>query len=58
MVTQNSNRIDCEYEGLSTDSKPDAPVNATFFELDTGKFYYFDGSSWEEVGGSSDGGEE
>lgn len=51
MVTQNNNRIDCQYEGLSTDSKPtDVPVNSMFLELDTGDFYYFDGTSWSKVG--------
>ena len=37
------------YEGESTDIKPlDAPVNTEFFELDTGKTYYYDGESWNE----------
>lgn len=40
--------------GLSTDSKPtDAVVNTIFLELDTGKFYYFDGTDWQEVGGAA-----
>ncbi len=52
MVTQNSNRIDCRYEGLSTDTKPtDVPVNSIFWSLDENKEYYFDGSSWSAVGG-------
>lgn len=38
--------------GLSTDTKPDdAAVNALFLELNTGDFYYFDGSEWKKVGG-------
>lgn len=49
------------YEGLSTDNKPtdDVRVNDEFKELDTGKWYYFDGSAWQEgVGGSSGSGAE
>lgn len=55
MVTKNDDRyqFDYEYKGLSTDEKPteDVPVNALFFELDTGDFYYFDGTDWNVVGG-------
>lgn len=37
------------YEGTSEDSKPlDVPVNTEFYELDTGKTYYFDGETWNE----------
>ena len=37
------------YEGTSEDNKPlDVPVNTEFFELDTGKTYYFDGETWNE----------
>ena len=49
--------IEFDLKGLSTDTpKPttvnDFPVgvNSLFLELDTGKFYYFDGSDWNEVG--------
>ena len=36
-----------EYKGLSTDIKPtNCQVNSLFLELDTGYFYYFDGSTW------------
>lgn len=36
-----------EFKGLSTDTKPtDCEVNSLFLELDTGYFYYFDGSDW------------
>lgn len=44
--------IDCEYKGLSTDTKPTetAPVNALFLELDTGDVYYFNGTAWAKVG--------
>ena len=38
--------------GLHTDSKPtDVEVNTLFLELDTGDFYYFDGTEWQKVGG-------
>lgn len=38
--------------GLSTDSKPitDIDINTLFLELDTGDFYYFDGTEWSKVG--------
>ena len=40
-----------EYVGLSTDSKPtDCGVNSLFYELDTKKTLYFDGTDWAEVG--------
>lgn len=49
-VTLNGSRAD--YVGLSTDTKPvDVPVNTLFLELDTGDFYYYDGSDWAKVGG-------
>ena len=54
MVTKvNSVRMnEYDYKGLSTDTKPtDCAVNSLFFELDTGDFYYFNGSAWEKVGG-------
>ena len=54
MITRNDAKpcLDHEYKGLSTDTKPteDVGVNSLFLELDTGKFYYFDGSAWQEVG--------
>lgn len=41
-----------EYKGLSTDTKPtNCAVNSLFLELDTGDFYYFDGTTWAKVGG-------
>lgn len=42
-----------EWRGLSTDAKPTVGVglNALFLELDTGDFYYFNGSAWAKVGG-------
>lgn len=55
MVTKNDERykFDCEYKGLSTDEKPTENVmpNSLFLELDTGDFYYFDGTNWAKVGG-------
>ena len=42
-----------EYIGESTDTKPtpsDLATNSLFFEADTGDFYYYDGSSWAEIG--------
>lgn len=37
--------------GLSTDTKP-VPIgtNSLFLELDTGDFYFYDGSDWKKVG--------
>lgn len=46
-----------EYKGLSTDEKPtDCAANSLFLELDTGKFYYFDGEAWNELGAGGGGG--
>lgn len=46
--------------GLSTDQKPtDAEVNTIIRELDTNKYYYFDGTNWNEIpitGGGGGGG--
>lgn len=50
MVTLSANP---QYMCLSTDNKPeDAAINSLLLELDTGDFYYFDGDSWEKVGGA------
>lgn len=39
-----------QYAGVSTDEKPaSAPTYSVFLELDTGKFYYYDGTEWKEV---------
>jgi len=41
-----------ELAGLSTDTKPtNVGPNMLFLELDTGDFYYFDGTEWKKVGG-------
>lgn len=39
--------------GLSTDEKPTEGIqeNTIFLELDTGDFYYFDGTNWQKIGG-------
>lgn len=39
--------------GLSTDVKPTGygiGFNALFYELDTKKLFYYDGSAWKEIG--------
>jgi hypothetical protein len=39
------------YVGVSTDNKPaEAEKNSIFLELDTGNFYYFDGTAWQKLG--------
>lgn len=40
--------------GLSTDTKPTEGIatNALFLELDSGDFYYYDGTAWAKVGGA------
>ena len=49
-TTLNEN-ITYEYKGLHTDQKPtDCGVNSLFLELDTGDFYYFNGTTWTKVG--------
>lgn len=43
-----------DYRGISTDTKPvSAPLYSLYLELDTNKFYYYDGSAWQEVGASA-----
>lgn len=44
-----------ELEGVADDDKPteNIGVNSKFFELDTGKEFYFDGNEWQEKGGTS-----
>ena len=44
-----------ELEGVEDDDKPTEGigVNSKFFELDTGKEFYFDGEQWQEKGGAS-----
>lgn len=60
MVTLNipGRAYEYEYKGLSTDEKPaDCAENSLFLELDTGKFYYFDGEAWNELGTGGGGGD-
>ena len=41
-----------DLRGVSTDTKPtDVEINTVFVELDTGDAYYFDGTTWQKVGG-------
>ena len=41
-----------EIFGYSTDIKPtDANINDMFIELDTGDAYFWDGLSWQVIGG-------
>ena len=44
--------------GLSTDSKPTTGVdiNTIFRELNTNKYYYFDGTTWNEIPNTGGGG--
>lgn len=46
-----------ELEGDSTDDEKPTEgigVNSKFFELDTGKQYYFDGETWKQIGGEAE----
>ena len=51
-----SQNADFELKGLSTDEKPTeingiaVHQNSLFLELDTGDFYYFDGTNWNKLG--------
>lgn len=51
MITKNGQTADLM--GLSTDTKPteDIATNTLFLELDTGDYFYFDGTTWAKVGG-------
>lgn len=41
-----------EILGYSTDTKPtDVKINDMFIELDTGDAYYWDGLTWQVIGG-------
>ena len=43
-----------ELEGVNDDDKPteNIGVNSKLYELDTGDTYYFDGTTWNKVGGA------
>lgn len=46
-----------QYAGVSTSDKPTGvPTYSIYLELDTGKFYYYDGSEWQELPCSCSGG--
>lgn len=52
MITMNNCKQKDEYDfsGVSTESKPtNCAVNSLFTELDTGNFYYFDGTKWNQI---------
>ena len=53
MITLNG--ANAQYCGLSEDTKPTEgiAVNTLFLELDTGDFYYFDGTEWLKVGANA-----
>lgn len=39
-----------QYAGVSTSEKPaNPPTYSIYLELDTGTFYYYDGSEWKEI---------
>ena len=52
-LAQSTNYV--ELEGEHGDTKPTEGigVNSKFYELDTGDTYYFDGTTWNKVGGES-----
>lgn len=62
MITRNRYNLqeDTCYQGLSTDNKPteNVPINSLFLELDSGDFYYFNGTEWAKVGAEIDSDEE
>ena len=55
---RNTNNLNTQLMGLSTDTKPTVGVepNALFWELDTNGMYFFDGTAWQSIGGSGGGG--
>lgn len=49
-ITINPTSSEKSYRGVSEDEKPtNVPKYSIYWELDTGKFYYFDGESWNEI---------
>ena len=55
MITQKG--YTANYVCLSTDVKPlDKDINSIMHELDTDKYYYFDGTQWNEMPNSGGGG--
>lgn len=52
MITMNNckQKDEHDFSGVSTESKPtNCAVNSLFTELDTGNFYYFDGTKWNQI---------
>lgn len=50
-IVGNVEKLEAEFKGLSTDSKPTTcGVNSLFLELDTGDVYYFTGEDWSKIG--------
>lgn len=50
VITPTGSNIPKEIVGESTDDKPtNVPKYSVYLELDTGTFYYFDGSDWQEI---------
>lgn len=46
------NRGSRDLRATSEDEKPtDVDVNTLLLEVDTGDVYYFDGTTWQKVGG-------
>ena len=55
MITQKG--YTANYVCLSTDVKPlDKDINSIMHELDTDKYYYFDGTQWNEIPNTGGGG--
>ena len=52
MFTPNDCKSGYDYRCVHDDTKPTEgiEVNSVAWELDTNKFYYFDGTEWQEVG--------
>lgn len=43
-----------QYKDTLLDTKPtNCAVNSTFWELDTNDKYYFNGKTWEKIGGTT-----
>lgn len=59
VITPTSTKIGNEYAGTSDKSKPvSVPQYSIYFELDTGKFYYYDNGSWSLIPCGSGGGDD
>ena len=61
VITPTGTTIGNEYAGTSDKNKPEnVPQYSIYFELDTGKFYYYDNGKWSEIPqcGSGGGGDD